>query len=320
MNPDPQRPKSLLMPLSSLSLSSVRGPRLLSRSHYHHHLQFNAWQTTEDTRQFLFFLPSCCCALCFCGLAWLGLKSGWSHFLPFTSWFPSVSASPTLPFSLSLCVFSYYCYCCCCCCTPCNATLYAAVDAFRGFCVYAMLSLGIPNARGHRQSLSPPVPLFLPFSPSRLAHVYWHLLRWFSTTCCAYLPSWPQFPHPPSLSLYVPACLPCLVLRFKHGARSFPTNRSGQHLHLHFHLHLQLHLQLHCHLRLHFSHLSLHTVSERARVAFLCMISSLTGIDMASCPLPSHSPSSSALLYSCSRCWCFLFFLSQARQKLIAWH
>lgn len=64
------------------------------------------------------------------------------------------------------------------------------------------------------------------------------------------------------------------------------------------------------------SHLSLHTVSERARVAFLCMISSLTGIDMASCPLPSHSPSSSALLYSCSRCWCFLFFFESGQTKV----
>lgn len=31
-------------------------------------------------------------------------------------------------------------------CSMCNATLYAAVDAFRGFCVYAMLSLESLNA------------------------------------------------------------------------------------------------------------------------------------------------------------------------------
>lgn len=81
----------------------------------------------------------------------------------------SASPSPTLPLSLSLCVFSYNC---CCCCTPCNATLYAAVDAFRGFCVYAMLSLGIPNARGHRQSLCPlPTYPSLFFSPP----LDWHM-------------------------------------------------------------------------------------------------------------------------------------------------
>lgn len=185
--PDPpQRPKSLLMPLSlslSLSLSSVRGPRLLSRSHYHHHLQFNAWQTTEDTRQFLFFFFAFFLLLLCSLFLRLGLASleVWLESLPAIYQLVPVRFPLSLPFflflSLSLCVFSYNC--CCCRCTPCNATLYAAVDAFRGFCVYAMLSLGIPNARGHRQSLCPlPPTLFLPFSlPSRLAHVYWHLLR-----------------------------------------------------------------------------------------------------------------------------------------------
>lgn len=160
MNPDPQRPKSLLMPLSSLSLSSVRGPRLLSRSHLII-IIFNLMRGRRPRTLDNFFFFCLLVVVLFVFAAWLDLA--WS-LAGVTSCHLPVGSRPllllplSLSSSLSLCVFSYYCYCCCCCCTPCNATLYAAVDAFRGFCVYAMLSLGIPNARGHRQSLCPPPP------------------------------------------------------------------------------------------------------------------------------------------------------------------
>lgn len=117
-----------------------------------------------------FFFLLLLCSL-FLRLAWASSLAGvTSCHLPVGSRPLSAPPSPTLPSILSLCVFSYNC---CCCCTPCNATLYAAVDAFRGFCVYAMLSLGIPNARGHRQSLCPlpTYPSFF-FSPPPLD---WHM-------------------------------------------------------------------------------------------------------------------------------------------------
>lgn len=149
--------------------------------------------------------------------ACLGLKSGWSHFLPFTSWFPS-AFSLSLPLSLFLSLSVFFSYNCCCCCTPCNATLYAAVDAFRGFCVYAMLSLGIPNARGHRQSLCPlpTYPSFF-FSPP----LDWHMcigicfvdFPQHAVPICLVGLSSPSLSLSLSLSLFVslPAFLPALA-------------------------------------------------------------------------------------------------------------
>jgi len=156
-----------------------------------------------------------CCCYCCCAL-FLRLDYG-SHFLPFassfsTSFFPiSFLDSIYIYFFLLTVAVAVVC-------TPCNATLYAAVDAFRGFCVYAMLSLGIPNARGHRQSLH---SLFSPVSLSLCLSIGTCVLAFASLilpTTCSMPICLVGFPFSPFFPF---SALLCVVLRFKHGARSF---------------------------------------------------------------------------------------------------
>lgn len=143
-----------------------------------------------------------------------------SHFLlPFASWcfYSAAAAASFFP------------------CTLCNATLYAAVDAFRGFCVYAMLSPGIPNAKGHRQPLWAST-----ISPLTRCHpVYWHMCigicfvdfpQHAVPICLVGQSSYP----PPIRSRSRRAAQP--GVKVQTWRKVVSTNRSGQHLHLHFHL------------------------------------------------------------------------------------
>lgn len=189
-----------------------------------------------------------------------------------------------------------------------------------------MLSLGIPNARGHRQSLCPlpTYPSFF-FSPP----LDWHMcigicfvdFPQHAVPICLVGLSFPSLSLPLTLSLSLshclPSCLPWLVLRFKHGARSFPTKRSGQHLHLHFHLHLQLHLRFSI---LHFSLPSSSTYSDGTCPGCLFMHDLIAdwhrhGLQPPTSLAPRSSP---ALLYSCIRYWCFLpsIFFESSQTKV----